>query len=217
METEYKSAAALVEVADADKGLVKAVFSTFDVVDLHGDVTEPGAFDDGAEVFISAWNHGSWKEDIPPVGIGTIHASEKEAWVDAQFFLSDPEGRRHFDLIKEISALGRRVEWSYGFDVEEAEKGERDGKQVRILRKLHVIEVSPVTRGAGKNTRTLAVKATAGAPSADEVAAAVIAEMAKAAEQDAAERRAQEKAQRDREILRVVAACHGIDTTGADR
>lgn len=202
-----------VEVKDAEQGLVRAVFSTFNVVDLHGDVTEPGAFEDGAEVVISAWNHGSWG-DKHTAGKGTIRTSDTEAWLEGRYDLATEQGRKEFEHVR---SLGSSAEWSYGFDVKEAEEGERDGKRVRVLRKLHVIEVSPVLRGAGIDTRTLAVKATAGAPSADEVAAAVVAEMAKAAEQDAAQRREQQKAQRDREILRVVAACHGIDTTGGDR
>jgi phage head maturation protease len=201
------------EIKDADKGLVRAVFSTFDVIDLHGDVTEAGAFEDGAQVRISAWNHGSWGGAMP-VGRGTIHASEKEAWMDGEFFLNTTAGREHFEVVKQ---LGELTEWSYGFDVLESADGEVDGRTVRMLRKLRTIEVSPVLRGAGIDTRTLAVKATGGAVSAEEVAAAVVAEMAKAAEQDAAQRREQQKAQRDREILRVVAACHGIDTTGGDR
>ena len=63
------------EVKDADKGQVAAVFSTFDVVDLDGDVTKSGAFEDGAEVVISAYGHQSW-QGMLPVGKGTIRQTK---------------------------------------------------------------------------------------------------------------------------------------------
>jgi len=49
-------------------------------------------------------------------------------------------------------------EWSFGFKVIEADFGEFQGKQVRFLRKLEVHEISPVLRGAGVATGTLALK-----------------------------------------------------------
>lgn len=144
-----------VKVDDADKGEVTAVFSTFNVVDKDGDVTLPGAFEDGAEVLISAYGHKSW-EGALPVGKGTIRQTKTEGVFRGQFFMDTDAGRDHFEVVK---ALGGKQEWSYGFDIMDSEPGEKDGQRVRYLKRLAVHEVSPVLIGAGVGTRTLSVKA----------------------------------------------------------
>jgi hypothetical protein len=145
-----------VEIKDADKGTVKAVFSTFDVVDHDGDVTAPGAIEDGAPVRISAYGHASWGGALP-VGKGVVRIKGGEAILEGQFFLDTTHGRDTFETVKQLSEDGLQ-EWSYGFDVLDAEPAERDGKQVRLLKRLKVHEVSPVLLGAGINTRTLVAK-----------------------------------------------------------
>ncbi len=142
------------KITDADKGLVTAVFSTFNVKDHDGDVTLPGAFADGAEVRISAYNHKSW-EGALPVGKATIHQDDDKAWFEGEFFLDTQAGSETFKVIK---GLGDLQEYSYGFDVLEAEPGVHDGENVQVLKRVKVHEVSPVLLGAGIGTRTLAVK-----------------------------------------------------------
>lgn len=144
-----------VEIKDADKGEVSAVFSTFNVVDKDGDVTLPGAFSDGAEVVVSAYGHTSWSGALP-VGTGRIRTTDIEAIADMKFFLDTAAGR---DTFKVVKRLGSRQEWSYGFDIDDAEAGVQDGQDVRLLKGLSVHEVSPVLVGAGVNTRTISAKA----------------------------------------------------------
>lgn len=146
-----------VEVKSADKGEVAAVFSTFNVRDSDGDVTLPGAFEDGAPVVISDFNHTSWG-DKRPVGEGKIRTTKSEAVMDGRFFMDVPDARAAFIVVKGLADAGLG-EWSYGFDTLEAENGTFDGEDVQFLKRLNVFEVSPVLRGAGVNTRTLAVKA----------------------------------------------------------
>jgi phage head maturation protease len=143
-----------VEIKDADKGMVSAVFSTLEVRDSDGDITELGAFEHGAPVVISAYGHASWN-GVPPVGKGAIAVSGTEAALEGAFFMKTKAGSDTFETVKE---LGDLQEWSYGFDVLESEYGEKDGEPVRFLKRLKVHEVSPVLKGAGVNTRTLAVK-----------------------------------------------------------
>lgn len=145
------------KITDADKGLVEALFSTFDVVDHDGDVTEKGAFGD-QKVRISAYNHGSWHGALP-VGKGIISETDGGAVLKGQFFLDTTAGRDTFEVVKEMGDL---QEWSYGYDVIEAEQGTKDGQDVQVLKKLKVHEVSPVLLGAGIDTRTLAVKGLVG-------------------------------------------------------
>jgi hypothetical protein len=150
-----KKALGRVQVKDADQGLVTAVFSTFNVVDADGDVTLPGAFDDGAEWMISAYGHKSW-EGALPVGKGIVRATDTEAILEGQFFLDTQGGRETFLVVKNMGDL---QEWSYSCQPDKYSYGEFEEKHVRFLE--HIVsggEVSPVIKGAGVGTRSLAVK-----------------------------------------------------------
>jgi len=151
-----RKAISRVEIKDADKGQVAALFSTLAEIDVDMDVTRPGAFEDGAKTVISAYGHTSWNGALP-VGSGTIRTTKTEAILDGQFFLDTRDGADTFTTVKRLAAdsLG---EWSYGYDPVEYSFGELDDKRVRFLNKLKVHEVSPVLLGAGVNTRTLAAK-----------------------------------------------------------
>lgn len=148
-----------VEVKNAAEGRVKAVFATLDVVDKDGDVTVKGAFDEGAKVAISAYNHKSW-EGAMPVGKGVIREEGNSVVLDGQFFLNTTHGRDAFETIKALSEDGPGTEWSYGFDVLDSEtpthKMADDHR--RTLKKMKVHEVSPVMVGAGVGTRVVEAK-----------------------------------------------------------
>lgn len=143
-----------VEVKNADKGEVTAVFSTFNIIDKDGDVTVPEAFTNGEQVSISAYNHTSWG-GVLPVGKGVIRVVGDSAVLDGKFFMDTQLGRETFQVVKN---MGDQQEWSYGFDVLKHSFGEFDNQPVRFLEKLKVTEVSPVLVGAGENTRTVSVK-----------------------------------------------------------
>lgn len=141
------------QVKDAEKGTVSAVFATLGVVDSHGDVTRPGAFRN-EDVLISAYGHGSW-DGKAPVGKGSIKEVGSEAIFEGQFFMDTVAGAETFKTVKNTGGL---QEWSYGFDILESAFGEVDGQPVQFLDSLKVYEVSPVLVGAGVDTRTLEVK-----------------------------------------------------------
>lgn len=150
-------AAALVSIKDADKGQVEAVFATFNVKDKDGEVTLPGAFENGAAVVISAYGHGSWR-GLMPVGRGIIKTTETQAILQGQFFLDTAAGLETFKTIKGVAEL---QEWSYAFEVLETGELTEPMRQAgvwRVLKKVRVFEVSPVLRGAGIDTETLDVK-----------------------------------------------------------
>lgn len=160
---DTKTLLGAVRVKAEDQGLVEALFSRFGVIDHDGDVTEPGFFEHGAPVKISAYNHGSWGGELP-VGKGTIRVEQDRAVLEGQFFLNTTAGREHFEVVKELGPLG---EWSYGFTIRPggAREGEFNGQRVRILGATpdgqaggEVTEVSPVLAGAGIGTQTLAAK-----------------------------------------------------------
>lgn len=134
-----------------ERGAFTAVFSTLNVIDHDGDVTVPGAFEDGQGVIVEPWNHG-W---TLPAGKGVIRADEEKAWVEGKFFMETGVGKEHYETVK---GMGDLAEWSYTFDIEEAGQGDFEDQQVQFLRKLDVVGVSPVTRGAGIDTRTVDIK-----------------------------------------------------------
>jgi HK97 family phage prohead protease len=138
--------------ADGQPGEFRAIFSRFNVIDHDGDVTIPGAFKDGEAIRISYWGH-RW-QDLP-VGRGVIHQDDKVAWVDGQFFLDTLAGKETYQTVKN---LGDLQEWSYGYDVNEAETGQFEDHDVQFLTSLTVHEVSPVMLGAGIGTETIDIK-----------------------------------------------------------
>lgn len=164
---------------DEEQGSFRAVFSTFNVPDLDGDVTLPGAFEEGQKVRIAYWGH-RW-HDLP-VGRGVIGSDGEKAWVDGKFFLDTQAGLETYKTVKNLAEL---QEWSYGFDIEESENAVFEGQDVRILKKMKVHEVSPVLLGAGIGTMTTAIKGV-DAPASHDAGAAVDASKASYLENDTA-------------------------------
>jgi len=136
------------------EGEFEAVFSTLNVVDKDGDITLPGAIEEGAKVKISAYNHGSWTGSLP-VGRGEIHEVDDKLMVKGRFFTDTSAGMETYKTVKNLSDL---QEWSYGFDVVDDSPGNYDGRPVRYLKKLKIYEVSPVIMGAGVDTRVVDIK-----------------------------------------------------------
>lgn len=135
----------------ADAGSVRAVFSTFNVIDKDGDVTLPGAFMQGQAVRLMP----AHKTGEPAIGKGTISSEHDRAIFDGKFNLNQIAGREWYESVKDQGDL---QEWSYGFSILEAEPGAVGGVKVRVLKRLQVHEVSPVMLGAGVGTETLAIK-----------------------------------------------------------
>ena len=156
--------AGAVEVKDAVAGIVTARFATMGVKDHDGDVTDLGAFG-SQDVRVSSFGHGSWMGELP-VGKGVIYEKGEAALADLKFFMDTQTGREHFEVVKGLGDLG---EWSYGFDILQEAAPDEDQREkgiVRVLQKLLVHEVSPVLKGAGIGTGTLAVKAAERPPEA---------------------------------------------------
>lgn len=140
-----------------ETGEFRAEFATLNVVDHDSDVTTPGAFTDGQETIIEAWNHNYGEL---PVGKGVVREVGNKAVIEGQFFLDTPSGMEHYKVVK---ALGPLAEWSYTFNILDSKLGtfeteDGDKVDVRFLQKLDVWGVSPVQRGAGIDTGTTWIK-----------------------------------------------------------
>jgi hypothetical protein len=135
-----------------DKGSVRAIFSLFNARDADNDVTLPGAFEVGSETRIAAWGH-AWQS--PVIGRGVIGADAEKAWIDGTLFLDMEAAREVYESVK---GSGPLQQWSYGYDILEAEPGEFEGHPVRFLKRLRVHEVSPVLLGSQSRTYTDSIK-----------------------------------------------------------
>lgn len=155
MDPERKSVGRIELKTDGDGAFV-ATFATLNVVDHHGDVTVPGAYEDGKSVLIGAYQHEMYQL---PVGKGVIRADDERAWVEGSFFTDTQPG---IDTYKTVKNAGELMEWSYIFTVQKASFGEFEAAagpvEVRYLEKLDVWSVDPVLRGAGIGTRTDSIK-----------------------------------------------------------
>ena len=152
-------------VGDSDglgAGVFEAVVSVFGNRDSYGDVVVKGAFADTLAEWESKgdpipvyWSH---RMDDPDFNIGhVLEASETDQGlqVKAQLDLDSPKAAQVYRLLK-----GRRVtQFSFAYDVLDAEYVTRDGQEVYELRKLKVYEVGPTPIGANQETELLAVKA----------------------------------------------------------
>ena len=144
---------------DEIEGKVEAVFSNFNEVDSDGDVVLAGSIKSGfgEKGVAMVWAH-DWKD---VVGRGEIIQDDEKAVFKGQFIMDTERGRDAFNTVK---AMGELQQWSFGYEVLDAENGmfKKDGSEneieVRFLKDVKVWEVSPVLVGANQNTYTMAVK-----------------------------------------------------------
>ncbi len=148
--TERKS----FEIKLNDEGVGLAKIATLSAVDHDGDTYAKGAFGDQPVQVLDghAWNG-------TPLGKGRVFEKGDEAFVEFKLNLDTVAGKDWHAALKFDLANGKPIqEWSYGFRVLESQEETRDGKRVRVLEKLDVFEVSPVVKGAGVGTGTVAIK-----------------------------------------------------------
>lgn len=161
-----------VEIKDADKGEISAVFSTFNVIDKDGDLTLPGAIKDGTEVVISAYGHQSHYGALP-LGKGVIRTTDTEAILEGNFFMDTTHGADAFKVVKALSEADLQ-EWSYSLNDVTRKSVEAEGRRYWVIEDIGLIkEVSPVLIGAGVGTRTLAAKGLKFTEEGDAVLAAI--------------------------------------------
>lgn len=149
-ETKHFTTKATVTADGDGQGLLEAVFSTFDTIDSQGDVVLKSTFTEGQEVPM-VWSH-DWDR---PIGKGTVHVTPKQAVFRGQLWLDTDDGLQAFRKIRNSGGL---QEFSWGFQILDAEPGVKDGQAVRFIKSAEVFEVSPVLVGANRNTHVLSLK-----------------------------------------------------------
>ena len=164
-ELIYKTVKSEVNTVDAAEGIVEAYVNSMGVVDHDGEIIEMGAFDQsiqkgGQSV---AWFH----DQSAPVGkvidAAPIQLSQDDETARQQgrlkavmqFNLNTQRGRDAFADVE----FGSVKEWSVGFRALEDDLERLDGgENVRVIKNLDWVEVSPVLRGASPDTQTITAK-----------------------------------------------------------
>ncbi len=156
MKTETKGLT--VEKMD-EKGQGLARIAILSAVDHDGDTYAPGAF---------SWKEGGhqWAHILPahdrraiPLGKARVYENGDAALAELHLNLDTEAGKNWHSALMFDLAKGTAIqEYSYGFGVVDAAFEQRGADRIRVLKRLDIHEVSPVVRGAGVGTGTLALK-----------------------------------------------------------
>jgi len=175
---ERKTSPGFVIKADAEQGIVDAIFSVFGNIDQGNDIVHPGAFvktfvERGGKVRILD-NHRAdsvmnaigkplklrelSREELP----ATLRAEYPEAtggaFASIQFLMNTPEGKGAFIRLQE----GAIDEWSFAYralDYDFSTVGESENaKEVRNLRTVALYDISCVLFGMNEATVTTGVR-----------------------------------------------------------
>lgn len=160
MKTETKS----LQVQEMDAaGIGLARLADLSAIDSDGDTYTAGAF---------SWKEGNaqWAPMLPahnrgamPFGKAKVFEKDGTAYAELHLNLDTVAGREwHSHLKFDLSTGQSAQEWSYGYGVLDAVNEQRGTEKVRNLKRVDVHEVSPVVRGAGSGTATLAIKSHGG-------------------------------------------------------
>ena len=140
-----------------ETGTATARIAVIGVKDHDGDIMALGSFIEGQVITILPTHQ--WQEQ--PLGKGMIRMDGNDVLVDMKFNLESQAAREWHKWLKfDLEVMTPIQEWSWGWDWKNLEFTEvrDDGEAARLFTKIPVIEASPVLRGAGTNTGTVAVK-----------------------------------------------------------
>ena len=140
-----------------NEGTATARIAVIGAKDHDDDIMEMGAFTEGQNITILPTHQ--WHKQ--PLGKGVIRMSGNDVLVDIKFNLESQAAKEWHSWLKFDLENGNPIqEWSWGWDWRNLKyRTERiDGEEVRIFEKVDVIEASPVLRGAGSDTGTVATK-----------------------------------------------------------
>ena len=142
-----------------EAGTGRARIAQLSAVDSDGDTYARGAF---------SWKEGGgqWVHILPAhdrraMPLGKAWLFEEGDWALADLFLNmdTQAGKDWHATLKFDLAKGQPVqEWSYGYEVIDADYQLRGEQRVQVLKRLSVDEISPVIRGAGVGTGTVTIK-----------------------------------------------------------
>lgn len=138
------------------EGFIEAAFAKLEHWDLDNDYTKRGAFGHQRNVVLENWNHDTGL----PAGSGEIFERNGEAIFRGRIFTETQVGKDLYETLRQLP----QTEWSYTFDILDAEPVRHNGRSGRVLKRLDCWGVGPVTRGAAGPgmTRLLQLKSANG-------------------------------------------------------
>lgn len=148
--SERKVTTLQLEADGNEDGSLRAVFSTFGIVDSDNDVVMASAFTDGQTVPL-VWAH-DWTRII---GKGVIEVQPDRAVFNGGLFTDTHDGLEAYRTLKNMVDL---MEFSWAFNPLETHRESRDGRNIRVITRSEVFEVSPVLVGANRETGILDLK-----------------------------------------------------------
>ena len=153
MDIERKTFRGEIKQLDGEGGF-EAVIATLNVVDNDGDIILPGAFQGATISVLPAHDSRS-----VPLGKAKMEDRDDKAIAVGQYNLDIPAAKDWHNALKfDLKNPPAVQEWSFAFRIIESSMETRDGEDIRILEKLDIMEVSPVLKGAGVGTGTIAAK-----------------------------------------------------------
>lgn len=144
--------------------------AVFNNVDAYDDVIQPGAFSqylDGVKSGQNQWpamllQHGGWgvsADDMTPIGVWT-ELSEDDHGLKVSGKLADtPRGREIYSLMK-MDPRPAITGLSIGYIPQEFDRGDGKNEPRRKLKRVDLVEISPVTFPANDKARVGDVKRT---------------------------------------------------------
>jgi HK97 family phage prohead protease len=164
MEHKRVSLGEFKALGDSDEpGTFEALAAVFGNVDHGGDRIERGAF----KRSLGEWAQKGrsipvlWSHDAEQVPIGVIRDAKETPEglrVKAQLLVEDhPQARAVYAAMK----AGALHEFSFGYGARDFHHVTENGQKVRVLKDLHLAEISPVFRGMNPDTRLVGVKSAA--------------------------------------------------------
>jgi HK97 family phage major capsid protein/HK97 family phage prohead protease len=145
---ETKSFAAPITLKAAGRAF-EAIVST-SAIDRDNDVVLPSAFRSGQKVPLIVGH--SWER--LPVGSGVISTTSRDVRMTGEFF-DTAAGIEAYQTAKQLAEL---TEFSIGFIAQDSDYETRDGRRVRVVKSVELLEVSMVLKGAAIGTGLLDIK-----------------------------------------------------------
>ena len=164
-ELKTKTFSAQIKVDDDEQGVIIARFATFNVIDHDGDIIRPKSVGK-QKIYAGLFNHA---DGLPP-GDAETYEETDGPYARIRYDQEDPEGLRHYRFLKRRANAKLPVEWSMRFYIEkggllpekdplyEPNVGFFDGGGPYEIKKMDIVSVDPVGRGAGINTATVEAK-----------------------------------------------------------
>ena len=155
------------KIDDADpEGTVYARLATLNVIDHDGDIIRPKAVGK-QKVNAGLHNHGG--SNPTPAGYGDTYEEDDAAYARLTYITDTWAGRETYTYLKAMADAKRPVEWSMRYYVTNGrplpEKDPLYQPPVEPFRdppfeikKMEIIDVDPVSKGAGIDTATIAAK-----------------------------------------------------------